>query len=148
MIEVSATEVIEALVSDVFVKMSRLETLHEWLVGCEKAWAVSDDPYQVGGRVAHIDSVMGQTFEAHYEVVEWVPNERLVFQTLSGGPFEGTSDLTFEEEGGDATRVEICITGRLKGAMKFGDWAARKVAQKQLVESVQNAKRMIEGLRA
>ena len=143
MIQVSAAEVIDAPVEEVFHRMSRLETLPEWLVGCEKAWAVSEDPYRVGGRVAHIDSVMGQTFEAHYEVTEWVPNERLVFQTLSGGPFEGTSDLTFEEEG-DATRIEICITGRLKGAMKFGDWAARKVAQKQLAESVQNAKRFIE----
>jgi hypothetical protein len=28
--------------------------------------------------------------------------------------------------------------------MSFGDWAARKVAQKQLAESVQNAKRLIE----
>ena len=143
MIQVSASEVIEAPIEDVFHKMSRLETLPEWLVGCEKAWAVSDDPYRVGGRVGHIDSVMGQTFEAHYEVIEWVQDERLVFQTLSGGPFEGTSDLSFEDEDG-ATRVEICITGRLKGAMKFGDWAARKVAQKQLVESVQNAKRLIE----
>lgn len=143
MIQVSASEIIDARVEEVFQKMSRLETLPEWLVGCEKAWAVSDDPYRVGGRVAHIDSVMGQTFEAHYEVVEWVPNERLVFETLSGGPFEGTSDLTFEREG-DATRIVICITGRLKGAMKLGDWAAGKVAQKQLAESVQNAKRMIE----
>ena len=68
MIQVSASEIIDAPVADVFHKMSRLETLPEWLVGCEKAWAVSDDPYSVGGRVAHIDSVMGQTFEAHYEV--------------------------------------------------------------------------------
>ena len=143
MIQVSATEVIDAPVEHVFHRMSRLETLPDWLVGCEKAWAVSDDPYRVGGRVAHIDSVMGQTFEAHYQVVEWAPNERLVFKTLSGGPFEGTSDLIFEAEG-DATRIEICITGRLKGAMKFGDWAAGKVAQKQLAESVQNAKRLIE----
>lgn len=143
MIEVTATEVIEAQVSDVFTKMSRLETLHEWLVGCEKAWAVSDDPYRVGGRVAHIDSVMGQTFEAHYEVVEWEPNECFVFQTLSGGPFEGTSTMRFSPEG-DSTRIEISISGRLKGPMSFGDWAARKVAQKQLVESVQNAKRFIE----
>ena len=143
MIQVSAAEVIEAPVSEVFQKMSRLETLPEWLVGCEKAWAVSEDPYRVGGRVAHIDSVMGQTFEAHYEVIEWISNRRLVFKTLSGGPFEGTSDLSFEDED-EATRIEICITGRLKGAMKLGDWAARKVAQKQLVESVQNAKRLIE----
>lgn len=143
MIDVSATEIIDAPVEEVFHKMSRLETLPEWLVGCEKAWALSDDPYRVGGRVAHIDSVMGQTFEARYEVVEWEPNECFVFQTLSGGPFEGTSTMRFTPDG-DSTRIEISISGRLKGAMSFGDWAARKVAQKQLSESVQNAKRLIE----
>lgn len=143
MIEVAATEIIEAPVSDVFVRMSRLETLHEWLVGCVKAWPETEDPYRVGGRVAHIDEVMGQRFEAHYEVVQWETNRCFVFQTLSGGPFEGVSELTFSTEG-DATRVEIKIRGELKGAFRFGEWAARKVAQKQLAESVQNAKRFIE----
>ena len=144
MIEVAASEVIDANVDDVFHAMSRVETLPEWLVGCVEAWPLTDDPYQVGGRVAHIDEVMGQRFEAHYEVVEWEPDRCFVFQTLSGGPFEGTSGVRFHPEG-DATRVEISIKGDLKGALKFGEWAARKVAQKQLAESVQNAKHLIEG---
>ena len=144
MIEVSATEIIEAPVTDVFTKMSRLETLHEWLVGCVEAWPETEDPYRVGGRVGHIDEVMGQRFEAHYEVAQWETDRCFVFQTLSGGPFEGISELTFAPTG-DGTRVEIRIKGELKGAFKFGAWAARKVAQKQLDESVRNAKRMIEG---
>ena len=143
MIEVSATEVIEAPVSEVFTKMSRLETLHEWLVGCVKAWPESEDPYRVGGKVAHIDEVMGQRFEAHYEVVQWETDKCFVFRTLSGGPFDGVSEMTFTPMG-DATRVEIGIKGELKGAFKFGEWAARQVAHKQLNQSVQNAKRFIE----
>ena len=145
MIEVSATEVIEAPVTDVFVRMSRVETLPDWLVGCIEAWPVSDDPYQVGGRVAHIDEVMGQRFEAHYEVVEWETDRSFIFKTLSGGPFDGLSELTFSPEG-PATRVGIKIKGELRGAFRFGEWAARKVAQKQLAESVRNAKRLIEGV--
>ena len=143
MIEVSATEAIDAPVSEVFVKMSRLETLHEWLVGCVKAWPETEDPYRVGGKVAHIDEVMGQRFEAHYEVAQWETDRCFVFQTLSGGPFDGISELTFAPTG-DGTRVEIRIKGELKGAFKFGAWAAKKVAQKQLDESVRNAKRFIE----
>ena len=147
MIEVSATEVIDAPVSEVFMTMSRLETLHEWLVGCVEAWPETDDPYRVGGKVGHIDEVMGQRFEAHYEVVHWETDRCFVFQTLSGGPFEGLSELTFSPED-DSTRVEIKIRGDLKGAFRFGEWAARKVAQKQLAESVQNAKRLIEKARS
>ena len=142
-IEVRATEIIEAPVDEVFVKMSRVETLHEWLVGCVEAWPESDDPYRVGGRVGHIDEVMGQRFEALYEVVQWETDRCVVFKTLSGGPFEGLSELSFSPEG-HATRVETKITGELRGAFRFGEWAARKVAEKQLVESVRNAKRLIE----
>ena len=142
MIEVSASAVIEAPVEDVFREMSCVETLPDWLEGCVEAWPLTDDPYRVGGRVAHIDEVMGQRFEAHYEVVEWETNRGFVFKTLSGGPFEGLSELKFWPEG-EATRVEITIKGELRGAFRFGEWAARKVAQKQLVESVQNAKRLI-----
>lgn len=142
MIEVGASEVIEAPVDVVFDAMSRVESLPEWLVGCRAAWPLSDDPYRVGGRVAHIDEVMGRRFEAHYEVVEWEPGQRVMFKSLSG-PFDGTSEETFSPNG-ECTRVEITIRGELRGAFRLGEWAARKVAQKQLTESIQNAKRMIE----
>lgn len=142
MIEIGASEVIEAPVDVVFDAMSRVETLPEWLVGCRDAWPLSDDPYRVGGRVAHIDEVMGRRFEAHYEVVGWEPGQRVMFKSLSG-PFDGTSEETFSPNG-ESTRVEITIRGELRGAFRFGEWAARKVAQKQLTESIQNAKRMIE----
>ena len=143
MIQVGATELIHAEVEDVFRTMARLDTLHLWLVGCVEAWSISENPYEVGARVGHIDEVMGQRFEAHYEVVVWDEPARLVFRTLSGGPFSGTSELRFAAEG-HATRVDISIEGELRGAFRFGEWAARKVAQKQLAESVQNAKTMIE----
>ncbi len=146
MIEVAATEIIDAPVPEVFRSMSRLETLRESLVGCEKAWPTTEDPYRVGGRVAHIDEVMGRRFEAHYEVAEWEPDRCLVFRSLSGGPFDGLSELRLAAEG-EATRVEITIRGELRGAFRFGEWAARKVAHKQLMESVQNAKAMIESSR-
>ena len=143
MIEVHSSEVIDAPTHEVFGAMSRIESLPDWLVGCRKAWALTDDPYRVGGRVAHIDEAMGQTFEAHYEVVEWDPDHCVVYKTLSG-PFEGTSTLVYSDVDG-STRVDATIAGELRGALRLGEWAARKVAQKQLQESVQNAKRLIEG---
>ncbi len=144
MIDVSATRIIDAPVGEVFEFMTRVENLPNWLVGCVEAWPTSEDPYRVGGTVAHIDEVMGQRFEAHYEVVEWEPCGCLVFQTISGGPFEGRSELRFEDMG-DRTRVDVRISGELKSVLKIGDWVAKRVAQKQLKESVDNAERMIEG---
>lgn len=143
MIDVGASEIIDAPASEVFHAMSRLETLPQWLAGCVKAWPITEDPYRVGGRVGHIDEVMGQRFEARYEVVAWEKGRCFVFETLSGGPFKGVSEVRFTTEG-DSTKVEIRIKGELRGPFRYADWAARKVAQKQLVESMQNAKHMIE----
>ena len=147
MIEERASVAIDAPVEIVFEAMSRVESLPEWLVGCCEAWPVSDDPYRVGGRVGHIDEVMGQRFEAHYEVVEWEPGKRMLFKTVSGSPFKGTSEQSFETAG-EGTRVEIVVRGELRGAFRFGEWAARRVAKTQLEKSVANAKRMIEERKA
>jgi uncharacterized protein YndB with AHSA1/START domain len=143
MIEVTASGTIAAPVQAVFEAMTRVESLADWLVGCKEAWSESDDPYRVGGRVAHIDEVMGQSFEAHYEVDVWEPGERVVFRSVSGGPFDGTSTQTFWPEG-DRTRVDVTIKGRLRGVFRFSEWPAKQVAKAQLEESLRNAKRMIE----
>jgi carbon monoxide dehydrogenase subunit G len=141
-IDEHATEFIDAPVSEVFHFMSRVETLPQWLEGCKKSWAVSDDPYRVGAEVAHIDQVMGQTFEAHFKVAVWDRDSRMVFKALDG-PFVGTSDERFRPEG-SGTRVDIYVKGELRGAFKLGEWAAKKVARKQLQRSVENAKRILE----
>jgi carbon monoxide dehydrogenase subunit G len=146
MIDEHVSEFIDAPVHEVFHFMSRVETLPEWLDGCKESWAISDDPYCVGAEVAHIDQVMGQTFEAHFEVVEWDENSRMVFKALDG-PFAGTSDERFRPEG-DGTRVDIYVRGELTGAFKLGEWAARRVARKQLRRSIDNAKRIVESRRA
>jgi carbon monoxide dehydrogenase subunit G len=144
-IDEHVSEYIAVPVSEVFHFMSRVETLPEWLDGCKESWAISDDPYRVGAEVAHIDEVMGQRFEAHFEVVVWDENSRMVFKALTG-PFDGTSDESFTPEE-DGTRVEIRIRGELRGAFKLGEWAAKRVARKQLRQSVANAKRILEGVR-
>lgn len=144
MIEVAVSETILAPAEVAFREMSRVDTLHEWLVGCVEAWPLTDDPYRVGGKVGHIDEVLGQRFEVHYEVVEWEEPSRLAFQTLSGGPFEGTSELLFTSHG-DETVVEITVRGRLRSALRFGEFTARTIARKQLAESVNNAKAFVEG---
>ncbi len=143
MIDERVSEYIDVPVRDVFHFMSRVETLPQWLEGCEESWAISDDPYRVGAEVAHIDEVMGQRFEAHFEVVVWEPDSRMVFKALNG-PFDGTSDERFRPEG-DGTRVDIRIQGQLRGAFKIGEWAAKRAARKQLQQSVANAKRILEG---
>ena len=142
MIDVRAERVIERPLEEVFEFMGDLEQLPRWLVGCRKAWSVHGDPRSVGGRVAHEDEFMGRKFETEFDVVEWTPNERMVFEAISG-PMRGRSEENFFPEG-DATVVEIHVTGELSGILKAADWIARRAAQAQLERSLDNLKELLE----
>lgn len=143
MIDVRAERVIERPIEEVFDFMGRLEDLPSWLVGCRRAWSVSGDPQSVGARVAHEDEFMGKRFETHFDVVEWVPHERMVFEAISG-PMRGRSVETFEPDGDDATIVAIHVTGELSGPLKAANFIARRAAQAQLDESLDNVKDLLE----
>jgi uncharacterized protein YndB with AHSA1/START domain len=143
-IEVRAERLIERPVAEVFEFMANLDDLPSWLVGCRRAWSVSGDPQSVGGRVAHEDEFMGKRFETQFDVLEWVPNERMVFEAISG-PMRGRSTETFEPDGDDATIVEIHVTGELSGPLKAANFIARRAAQAQLDESLDNVKDILEG---
>ena len=143
MIDVRAERVIERPVEEVFEFMAQLEELPTWLSGCRRAWSVSGDPRAPGGRVAHEDEFMGTRFETQFDVIEWVDNERMVFEAISG-PMRGRSVETFEADGDDATIVSIHVTGELSGPLKAANWIARRAAQAQLDESLDNLKDLLE----
>ena len=120
MIDVRSERVIERPVDEVFDFMGDLDKLPQWLEGCRRAWPVSGDPRAAGSRVAHEDEFMGRTFETQFDVIEWEPNERMVFEAISG-PMRGRSEESFFEEAG-GTVVEIHVTGELSGPLKAANW--------------------------
>ncbi len=142
MIDVRASRVVHAPVEEVFEFMADLNKLPQWLEGCRRAWSPSGDPRSLGARVVHEDEFMGQTFEAHFDVVGWEDNRRMVFETVSG-PFRGRSEESFAAEG-DATRVEIRVTGEPAGFLKAVGWLAGRKAQSQVDRSLDNVKRLLE----
>ena len=142
MIDVSGVRLIDRPLEEVFDYMANLDNLPDWLAGCRKAWSPTGDGREVGARIIHEDEFMGRTFEAEFDVVEWLPNERMVFEAISG-PFRGRSVETVEPEG-DATRVEIRVTGEPAGFLKAMSWMAARAAQSQLDESLDNLQRVLE----
>ena len=142
MIDLNASELIERPVPEVFDFVSDLDSLPEWLEGCKRAWALSDNPTEVGARVAHLDEFMGKQFEAHFEILEWVRNEKRVFQAISG-PFRGRSEETFYDEDG-ATRIETRVTGNPAGPLGLGSWLVGRTIKDQLERSLANLKRVME----
>lgn len=143
MIDVTAERLIERPLEEVFEFMAELDELPSWLAGCRRAWSVHGDPRTPGSRVAHEDEFMGTRFETQFDVVEWVDNERMVFEAISG-PMRGRSVETFEPDGPEATIVTIHVTGELSGPLKAANFIARRAAQAQLEESLDNLKDLLE----
>lgn len=143
MIEERATRVIEAPVDEVFAFMAHLERVPEWVAGVREALVLSGDPQAVGGRVGHVNEYMGRRFESTFEVLEWVPNEVMVFKVLSG-PLRGESREILEALGPRSTRVEISVTGDAAGPFRLMRGMAARAARLQLETSLDNLKRLIE----
>jgi uncharacterized membrane protein len=142
--DVTSETVIERPIDEVFDYMSKLENVPAWLDGCKKVWVLEGDSEAVGGKVAHLDEFMGREFEAHFEVVEWEPQTRMVFEAVSG-PFRGTSEETLEEESDDATLVTIRVKGEPAGFLKMLSFGAKRMAQQQIDRSLENLKEILEG---
>lgn len=146
MIKVRATRIIERPVEKVFEYMTDLGHLPEWLEGVKEARELEGNPCSVGGRVAHVNEFMGQTFESTFEVIRWETNHSLVFKVLSG-PLRGESRQTFTSLGSRRTEVEITVDGHAVAMFSGASWLAGRVAQRQLDKSLDNVKRILEANR-
>ncbi len=144
MINVRGSVDIARPLDEVFAYMTRLDELPKWLDGVREAKPLSPDPTAIGSRVCHTNEFMGRTFESVFEVLEWHDNERTVFKVISG-PLRGESTQKFEPIGTAATRVTIEVVGDGTGALKLGNFIAKRAAQRQVDRSLDNVKALLEG---
>lgn len=71
-------------------------------------------PVAVGSRMDFVAHFLRRRLAYTYEVVELVPDERLVMRTAQG-PFPMQTTYTWEEVAGDATRMTLRNTGEPTG---------------------------------
>lgn len=74
---------------------------------------LSPKPAQVGSKIALVAKFMGRTLRYTYEIVEFVPNERLVMRTAEG-PFPMETTYTWTALG-DATLMTLRNRGEPRG---------------------------------
>jgi uncharacterized membrane protein len=107
----------------------------EWYVNIRSVEWQTDPPVRPGSRMAFVARFLGRRLAYTYEVIEHVPNERLVMRTAEG-PFPMETTYTWESVAGGATRMTLRNRGEPRGFSKllapFMSAAVRRATRKDL----------------
>ena len=86
----------------------------DWYVNINSVEWLSEPPVRVGSRMAFVARFLGRRLAYTYEVVEYVPGERLVMRTAQG-PFPMETTYTWRADGPDRTRMTLRNRGEPDG---------------------------------
>ena len=107
----------------------------EWYVNIRSVEWQTDPPMRQGSRMAFVARFLGRRLAYTYEVIEHVPNERLIMRTAEG-PFPMETTYTWEAVTGGATRMTLRNRGEPRGFSKllapFVSAAVRRATRKDL----------------
>jgi uncharacterized protein YndB with AHSA1/START domain len=91
----------------------------EWYENIRSVEWETPPPMAEGSRIAFVAGFLGRRLAYTYEVVEWIPGERLVMRTAQG-PFPMETTYTWTPEGESGTRMTLRNRGEPSGFAKVG----------------------------
>jgi uncharacterized protein YndB with AHSA1/START domain len=107
----------------------------DWYVNIKAVEWRTSPPLGVGSRVAFVAQFLGRRLAYTYEIVEFVPEERLVMRTAEG-PFPMETTYTWESTAENRTRMTLRNRGEPSGfariAAPFMASAMRRANRKDL----------------
>jgi uncharacterized membrane protein len=86
----------------------------DWYANIDRITWQTEKPLTTGTRVAFVARYLGRTLSYTYEVVDFVPQERLVMAT-SEGPFPMETTYIWTELPGDRTQMSLRNRGKPSG---------------------------------
>jgi uncharacterized membrane protein len=104
---------------------------------------ISEGIFGMGTQVLKKASFLGREIDAYQQVTAFVPNQLIVFESLSG-PVATKETCFFEAQEDGSTRVVIISEVEPKGMLKLAGTAIRNKVESQMVKDLGNLKAILE----
>jgi len=116
----------------------------EWYANIDAVDWKTTPPVAVGSAIAFVARFLGRRLEYTYEVVELVPEQRLVMRTQRG-PFPMETTYTWTPIDDHSTRMRLRNHGEPAGFARVTAGAMQRSMRRANTKDLQNLKRILEG---
>lgn len=103
----------------------------------------TEPPVGPGSRMDFVAQFLGRRLAYTYEVVEWVPGERLVMRTADG-PFPMETTYTWEPAGDGGTRMTLRNRGTPSGFSRVGAPVLERAMRRATTQDLARLKQLLE----
>ncbi len=103
----------------------------------------TEPPVRVGSRMDFVAQFLGRRLAYTYEVVEWVPGERLVMRTADG-PFPMETTYTWEPAGEGGTRMTLRNRGNPSGFSRVAAPVMERAMRRATTKDLAKLKQILE----
>lgn len=142
MIELNISTTISRPVKQVFDFVSTPENDFQWQYGTLATARLSEGINEVGAFFRSIGHLMGRRVQSTFEVIEYEPNKKYGFKSLSG-PIHSQTSYTFETADG-STRINVSTQANVVNLFRMDDDALEQRMNKQLKENLAMLKGLLE----
>ncbi len=115
----------------------------EWYARISSAEWQTEPPPQVGSKLAFVAHFLGRRLAYTYEIVELVPNERLVMQTAEG-PFPMETTYTWEATESGETQMRLRNRGTPSGFSRLVAPFMKRAIRRATTKDLSALKKLLE----
>jgi uncharacterized protein YndB with AHSA1/START domain len=141
-IDVKAEAEIERPPADVAAFAMEAENDPRWIGGISSARRLTPPPTGIGTRVERVASFMGRRIDYVMDVVELVPNERIVLKSVKA-PFPMRVTYEFVPRGGK-TLASVHVEGEPAGFYRVAGGLMAPAVKKNLIGDLKRLKSIVE----
>ena len=116
----------------------------EWYVNIREVVWQTPTPVAIGSRMDFVARFLGRRLAYTYEVVELVPDERLVMRTADG-PFPMETTYTWEPVGDGVTRMTLRNRGRPSGFAGIAAPVMQRAVRRATTKDLERLRSLLEG---